>query len=217
MKLAKYNMIEQQLRPWDVLDEYILSVVAQINREDFVPSAYRKLAFADAQLPIGHEQVMLEPKLQARIVQDLQIKPTDTVLEIGTGTGYMTALLARCAKHVVSVDIFADFTQKAAKNLENAGIINIELLTQDASTATAEVLKNKYDVIVVTAALPAKAKYLEKQLTLGGRLFTIVGQKPAMAATITTKNTANSLRDNIIFETVIPFLLNVPTNQAFKF
>lgn len=214
-KLAKNNMIQQQLRTWEVLDEGILSIVNQLAREDFVPAAYRDVAYADTAIRLAHGQIMLPPKEQARIVQELGISATDTVLEIGTGTGYLTALLASCAKSVVSVDIFPEFTEKASKNLERAGINGVTLLTEDASQATCSALQQQYDIIVITCGLPKFNAIYFQALKSGGRLFSIVGQAPAMQATLTTKNATQALETAIIFETVVPFIVN--SNQKLEF
>ncbi|MBX9706161.1 MAG: protein-L-isoaspartate O-methyltransferase, partial [Gammaproteobacteria bacterium] len=213
----KNNMIQQQLRTWEVLDERILAIVDGLAREDFVPTTYRDVAYADTAIPLAHEQIMLPPKEQARIVQELNITATDTVLEIGTGTGYLSALLASCAKSVTSVDIFPEFTEKASKNLEKTGLKNVTLLTEDASQATCSVLQEHYDVIVITCGLPRLSSFYCQALKPGGRLFSITGHAPAMQATITTKSGANTLETAIIFETVVPFIINSSQKSEFIF
>lgn len=214
---AKVNMISQQLRAWGVLNDDLLSIVDSIDRADFVPTNYQKLAYADTQIPLEHNQIMLEPKSQARMIQALALQADDQVLEIGTGTGYMTALLAKSAKKVVSVDIFDEFSQTASKNIEKYDLQNIELITEDATKPSASVLNQQYNAIVITGAVIEQPDYLLNSLTEGGRLVCIVGEAPAMAATLFVKENANLLKDNIIFETVIPFLINTPKNDKFQF
>ncbi len=210
-------MISQQLRAWGVLDDNLLNIVADIDRADFVPNGYEQLAYADTQIPLAHNQIMLEPKVQARIVQALELSSESKVLEIGTGTGYMTALLAKSAKTVLSIDIFSDFSQLAAKKLAQYQIENVELLTEDASKADASMLNQKFDTIVISSAFAEQPNYLLDCLAEEGKLFCFIGRLPVMAATVFTKEAGNSLKDNIIFETVVPFLINSSKNEQFQF
>lgn len=219
MNRAKNNMITQQLRAGGVLDDTILNYFAELNREDFVPADIRDLAYADMQLPLPNEQLILAPKEQGIIIQSLEIKKSDNILEIGTGYGYMTALLAKCSKNLTSVDIFPEFTQIAAKNLKNVGISHVNLVTEDASTSDCSIFSQNYDIIMITGALALEGtkEMYAQYLKPNGRLFTIVGQAPTMQASISTSTNANSLKDNIIFETMVPFLVNTAPKPAFEF
>jgi protein-L-isoaspartate(D-aspartate) O-methyltransferase len=210
---ARTNMLTQQLRTWEVLDQTVLDLITHIPREHFVPAAYANLAFADTNIPLAHEQVMLTPREEARILQTLNISPTDHVLEIGTGSGYMTALLASLAAQVDSVDLFADFTQSAAEKLSALNITNTTLLTGDAARGW----KGNYDVVVITGSLAELPASFYQCVKSGGRLFAILGQAPAMEATLFTQATPNHWQEKKIFETVVPPLLNSlgPTKFVF--
>src|SRR3569832_54463 len=182
---ARHNMIEQQIRPWDVLDQRVLELVANLPREDFVPSAYLSLAYADINIPLEHGQSMMAPKVEARMIQALNLQPRDIVLEIGTGSGYVPALLAKSAKHVYSVDIFADFAERARLKLAGHGITNVTLETGDAATGWER--DQPYDVIAVTGSLPLLPDSLRRQLKVGGRLFVVTGDAPVMSAQLITR------------------------------
>ncbi|MEW6353189.1 MAG: protein-L-isoaspartate O-methyltransferase [Pseudomonadota bacterium] len=211
---ARFNMIEQQIRTWEVLDQSVLDLLARVPREEFVPPAYRKLAFADINIPLGHGQVMMQPKVEGRLLQALQIQPRDTILEVGTGSGYVTALLANLGAQVCSVDIFPDFTDTARRKLAAHGIGNVTLETGDAAQGWAA--HGPYDVIAVTGSLPlATTQGFEQSLKVGGRLFVIVGRAPAMEALLITRvDDAQWVRESL-FETDIPALLNAPQPPAF--
>lgn len=213
---ARFNMIEQQIRPWDVLDPRVLQLVANIHREDFMPEEYRQLAFVDMATPIGHGQMSLSPRLEARILQSLNVRPDDTVLEIGTGCAYLTALFARSAKSVTSIDIFSDFTTAAGKKLAKAGINNVNLVTGDAINGWPEYAP--YDVIAVTGSVPELAYCFQEQLALNGRLFIIVGRSPVMEAQVITRINEQEFIHESVFETDIAALIGTRDYQhAFKF
>ena len=212
---ARFNMIEQQIRTWDVLDQRVLDVMNSVPREQFVPEHYRSLAFADTNIPLGHEQVMMAPKLEGRLLQALAITADDAVLEIGTGSGYLTACLARLGKHVTSLDITADFTTAAAAKLEAQGISNVTLETLDAAEGIES--EKRYDVIAVTGSLPLLQQQFQKNLAVGGRLFIITGSLPIMEANLITRVEENHWSSECLLETCIPPLLHAARPQAFVF
>jgi len=212
---ARFNMIEQQIRPWEVLDPQVLDLLFVVKREDFVPAAYRNLAFADMEIPLGSGQVMLAPRVEARLLQELGIKKTDKVLEIGTGSGYMAALLAARADHVVTVESRPELADFARQNLERAGISNVTIELADGSNGSAA--HGPYDAIIVSGSVPELPAALLKQLRLGGRLAVIVGEAPVMEAQLITC-TADGIYNTInLFETVVPALDGTPTKDGFAF
>jgi len=212
---ARFNMIEQQIRTWDVLDQRVLDVMNSVPREQFVPEHYRSLAFADTNIPLGHDQVMMAPKLEGRLLQALAITADDAVLEIGTGSGYLTACLGRLGKHVTSLDITADFTTAAAAKLEAQGISNVTLETLDAAEGIES--EKRYDVIAVTGSLPLLQQQFQKNLAVGGRLFIITGSLPIMEANLITRVEENHWSSECLLETCIPPLLHAARPQAFVF
>lgn len=212
---ARHNMIEQQIRPWDVLDPRILNLLQRIPREDFVLPEHRSLAFTDMELPIGNDQVMMEPKLEARMLQALAILPTDKVLEVGTGSGYVTAMLANLAAQVVSVEIEPELQQHAARRLATLGIGNVTLEQGNAASGWSN--GQPYNAIAVTGSLPVLPKGLKENLQVGGRLFAVVGEAPAMQAVLVTRINSNEWREETLFETVVPPLQNVHQADAFVF
>lgn len=212
---ARFNMIEQQIRPWDVLDQRVLDVMYETPREKFVPQDYRKLAFADTLIPLGQGQVMMSPNLEGRLLQALTLNPNDSVLEIGTGSGYLTALLARCAKCVDSVDIIEEFTGQAKTKLEALGISNVTLATGDALSGWNS--QNYYDVIVITGSVPAIPETYLKQLEIGGCLFAIVGNSPVMQAQRVNCVKENEWYTEVLFETCFPPLIGASRLTQFVF
>lgn len=213
---ARHNMIEQQIRPWDVLDQRVLNVLTETPREDFVPAQYRStLAFSDISLPLEHGQVMLQPKLEGRLLQSLAIRPGDRILEIGTGSGYLTACLARLGRQVLSVDLYADFKYATERKLEQHGITNVELRTEDAAAGWD--VEQGFDVIAVTGSLPLLHRGFHNALTVGGRLFVIIGEPPVMEAMLITRVAADQWAAESLFDTSIPPLENAPRIENFDF
>jgi protein-L-isoaspartate(D-aspartate) O-methyltransferase len=212
---ARFNMIEQQIRTWEVLDSVVLDLLKQVPREAFVPKEYVGLAFADIEIPIGHGQTMLSPKMEGRILQALQIKPTDKVLEIGTGSGYLTSLMATLASEVYSVEILSDLAKSARQRISRHKIDNVTVETGDAAEGW-----NKhapYDVIVFTGSSPVLPQQAQQQLAIGGRMFIVVGEAPVMEATMIQRISADSFKSDVLFETCLPTLANAPQQQRFKF
>ena len=212
---ARFNMIEQQIRPWEVLDPQVLDLLFVVKREDFVPAAYRNLAFADMEIPIGSGQVMLAPRVEARLLQELGIRQTDKVLEIGSGSGYMAALLAARADHVVTVESRPEIAEFARQNLERAGVANVTIEVGDGVNGWAQ--RGPYDVIVVSGALPSLPDTLLKQLRLGGRLAAIVGEAPVMEAQLVTCSAEGVYNTINLFETVVPALDSGNAKPGFSF
>ena len=211
---ARFNMIEQQIRPWEVLDQRVLDVIAGVPREAFVPERYRNLAFADIRVPIGHDQVMMNPNVEGRLLQSLQIQSSDKILEIGTGSGYLSACLARLGGSVLSVDIVSEFSEQSEKKLRANHISNVTLQTGDAVNGWGE---NQYDVIVLTASLAKLAEHWQQQLNIGGRLFVIVGEEPIMEAILVTRSAEREWGQESLFETEIPPLINSTAPPPFQF
>jgi protein-L-isoaspartate(D-aspartate) O-methyltransferase len=210
---ARLNMIEQQIRPWEVLDQQVLDLLVEVPREDFVPADYRKLAFADMNIPLGHDEVMMSPKVEARMLQSLTIGPGDTILEVGTGSGYVTALLARLGKHVYSVDIHGDFVEAAQTRLSAHSIHNVTLDVGDAAHGWDK--HAPYDVICITGSLPILPKDILHQLKVGGRLFAIVGDSPVMDVMVLTRVGKEEWAKEYIFETDLRPLKNAEQPERF--
>lgn len=211
---ARFNMIEQQIRPWEVLDGTVLDLLSKVPREAFVPDQYRGLAFADIEIPLGANQSMLSPKMEGRILQSLEIKRTDKVLEIGTGSGYLTALLASLAGEVHSVEINAEFSRQAYERLSQQHLNNVTLHIGDGARGWPD--NGPYDVIVFTGSL-ALPPLAAQQLNIGGRLFAVIGEPPVMEATLIRRISADSFRQDVIFETSLPRLENAPQPEKFSF
>jgi protein-L-isoaspartate(D-aspartate) O-methyltransferase len=219
IELARYNMIEQQIRPWEVLDQDVLSLLARMRREDFVPPAARAHAFADLDiaLPTAHgpAQSMLAPKVEARLLQELEVAKHERVLEIGTGSGFMTALLAHQAQHVLSYEIDAGLANFARANLRRAGIGNLTLRAADGSAGALD--EAPFDVILLSGSVPQVPKRLLDQLKPGGRLVAIVGQLPIMQAVLTTRGSDGGLASVELFDTVAPRLTGFDEPSRFVF
>ena len=203
---ARHNMIEQQVRPWDVLDQRVLDVMTTLPREAFVPEQYRALAFADISIPLGQDQVMMSPKLEGRLLQALDIKPDDTALEIGTGSGYLTACLASLGHHVTSWEIFPELSAAAKARLVEQDIGNVTLEVGDATREIAD--EARYDVIAVTGSVPVLQQQFHANLKPGGRLFVITGKPPIMEALLITRLDADTWARESLFETSLPPLVN---------
>jgi protein-L-isoaspartate(D-aspartate) O-methyltransferase len=211
---ARFNMVKQQIQPWELLDSQVLEVLENAPRERFVPPRYRNLAFAGIEIPIDHGQTMMFPVVEARMLQALTLQPTDTVLEIGTGTGFITALLARLAKHVYSVEIFGDFLESAQERLVSLGITNVTLEQGDAAEGWDR--HAPYDVIALTGSVPEIPEAFLHSLRPGGRLFAVVGAPPAMEACLITRIEDAYAREDV-FETVLAPLVNSTKFQRFMF
>jgi protein-L-isoaspartate(D-aspartate) O-methyltransferase len=215
IEAARHNMVVSQIRTWDVFDDRILELLSRAPRQNFVPAALRNLAFADMQLPLGDGEVMMAPLVEARFLQELAIKPTDTVLEIGTGSGYVTWLLSQLAARVHSVEIRGEFTQRASEKLAAHGATNVELEIGDGARGWPK--SGPYDAIFVTGSLPVLPDDFKKQLKVGGRLAVIVGDAPVMDARLIMRLTEQSYDSRSLFETVIPPLRNAPAPDRFVF
>ena len=212
---ARFNMIEQQIRPWEVLDPSVLSLLSVVRREAYVPEAQRDLAFADVELPLGYGQSMLAPRVEARIMQELAIKNTDKVLEIGTGSGYMAALLAAKAEFVYSVEIVPELVEFARANLKRAGVANVSVDLGDGAHGWP--LYAPYDVIVLSGSTPVLPEAIQQQLRIGGRLVAIVGEAPAMQVKLVTRTGEDAYTAITVFETVAAPLVNAQARSAFVF
>jgi protein-L-isoaspartate(D-aspartate) O-methyltransferase len=211
---ARFNMIEQQIRPWDVLDDRVLHVIADTPREDFVPERYRALAFTDISIPLDHGEVMMPPKLEGRLLQSLALQAGDSVLEIGSGSGYLTACLAKLAGSVLGVDLYPDFIEQVGEKLAHHGIGNVELQSGDAASGWDGA---RFDAIAVTGSLPVLHRGFHNALKIGGRLFVIIGKPPIMQALLITRVGEREWNQESLFETSIPALINAPQPESFTF
>jgi protein-L-isoaspartate(D-aspartate) O-methyltransferase len=209
---ARAQMLGQQLRAWEVLDDRVLRAFEQTPRERFVPGDYRELAFADTEIPIGHGQWMLAPKIEGRLLQALQIEPIDEVLEVGTGTGFLTACLSRLARRVTSIDIFPDFVEAARANLAEDNVHNAELTTADALSLE---LPERFDAIAVTGSVPVLDDRFVRMLRPQGRLFIVVGRPPVMEARLITRAANGDTTSQDLFETVLTPLINAERPEPF--
>lgn len=215
---ARFNMIEQQIRPWNVLDGDILEAMTLVRREDFVPEKHRALAFADTELPLGHGQFMLAPRLEARLLQDLHVEPTDTVLEIGTGSGYMAALLGHRAHHVLSLELVPELADAAHHRLRDAGVRNVEVRIADgAAQSEGGTEGGPFDVILLSGSVAQVPPWLLSQLRVGGRLAAIVGDLPMMRTTIVRRNSATDFLTTQPWDTVAPRLQGFAELPQFRF
>ncbi len=212
---ARFNMIEQQIRPWDVLDPQVLDLLFVVKREDYTPSAYRDLAFADMEIPLGQDQVMLAPRVEAKLLQELTVKKTDRVLEIGTGSGYMAALLAGRAEHVVTVESRPEIAAAAKANLDNAGVSNVTVEVGNGANGWSQ--RGPYDVIVLSGSIPAVPASILAQLRVGGRLAVVVGSAPVMEAQLITCTAEGVYNTVNLFETVLPALDGFNAQPGFSF
>ena len=212
---ARFNMVEQQIRPWEVLDGRVLSLLENIHREDFVPVRYRKLAFADLAIPLDCDQVMMRPKIEARMLQALELSEDETVLEIGTGSGFITACLAGLAKHVVSVEIFPELHEAAGLKLKDKGIDNVELFVGDVMRGWQP--EQAHDVVVVTGSVPEVPEQFLGWVNPGGRLFVVTGDSPAMEAYVMNRLDVTEWSQESLFETDLPRLVNAEQAPEFEF
>lgn len=211
---ARFNMIEQQIRPWNVLDQDVLDLLHVVKREHFVPAAYQSLAFADVEIPLPGGDVMLAPKFEARTLQELNVKKHETVLEIGTGSGYMAALLAHRAAKVTTVEINQENKDLADKNLAKAAIGNVKVELGNGAAGWGQ---EQYDVIVVSGALEVLPEALLKQVKVGGRIACITGQPPVMEFNIITRMSETAYNTVKVFETNIRYLTGAPVPSHFQF
>lgn len=212
---ARFNMVEQQIRPWEVLDSRVLSLLETIHREDFVPVRYRKMAFADIAVPLACGQVMMRPKIEARMLQALELREDETALEIGTGSGFVTACLASLAKRVVSVEIFEELHEEAASKLKDKSISNIELFVGDAMMGWQP--EQAHDVVVVTGSVPSVPEQFKGWVNPGGRLFVITGDSPAMEAKLYTRLDVTNWTEESLFETDLARLVHSEPPPEFEF
>lgn len=208
-------MVQQQIRPWDVLDQEVLDLLYVVRREEFVPPAYREIAFSDLEIPIGEGEKMMAPKVEARVLQELAVKPSDRVLEVGTGSGYLTALLAHRAAHVQTVEINAALKAFGEGNLRRAGVRNVSVELGDAARGWPK--HAPFDVIVLTGSTPVLPEALFAQLKPRGRLFAVVGELPVMSARLVTCVAEGSYRAQDLFETVLAPLRNAESREKFVF
>jgi protein-L-isoaspartate(D-aspartate) O-methyltransferase len=214
LELARHNMVEQQVRTWDVLDARVLAVLSSVQREDFVPAAHRNLAFADLCLPLGHAEVMMKPVVEGRILQALGLNPGDSVLEIGTGSGFLTACMARLAAEVVSVEIHADLAESAKGKLAAAGITNVHIETADAVLTFDP--GREFDAVVITGAVFALPERFRRWLKPNGRLFVVEGESPVQRALLLTRQGDNRFTSEGLFETDLPYLTNAAPPRSFN-
>ena len=212
---ARFNMIEQQIRPWDVMDADVLHLLSVVKREDFVPLAYRALAFADMEIPLGQGQFMLAPKVEARLLQDATVQKHEKVLEIGTGSGFMASLLAHRAQRVISLEIDPELAKLARANLQKAGIHNAEVRQADGSQGAPQ--DAPFDVIVLSGSVAEVPQVLLSQLKVGGRLVAIVGEEPVMRATVVTRHGEAAFSTTQAWDTAAPRLVSFPEPSHFKF
>ncbi len=215
VELARFNMVEQQVRPWDVLDTQILDLLQAMPREAFVPNGYENVAYADIDIPIAHGEVMLAPKYVGRMLQALDLHETDIALEVGCGTGYVTALLAKACRDIFSIDIHQDFVDTTAANLKTQGIDNVTLECGDAAQGWDA--HGPYDAIFISGSSPVLAEAFKKSLNRGGRLVAIIGDGPVMQATLITRTAVGEWRTELLFETVTKPLVNAAKPNRFVF
>jgi len=220
LEQARHNMVEQQIRPWEVLDQSVLDLLMIVRRELFVPPAYRLLAFTDMEIPLRIDGVdsgecMFAPKIEARLLQELGLRAHEQVLEVGTGSGYMAALAAHRAQQVLTIEIDPMLAEFGAANLRRNGVHNAQVVVGDGARGWAA--KAPYDAIVVSGGLPMLPPELPAQLKIGGRMAVIVGQAPVMSAQIVTRVTETAFETLKLFETVVKPLRNAPQPSAFRF
>jgi len=215
LEQTRFNMVSQQIRTWNVLDDNVLDLLYKIKREEFVPAENRAMAFVDMEIPLGYGQVMLTPKMEARILQELHVKKTDKILEVGSGSGYLTALLANQSAHVYSVEIVPELKMLAENNLKAHEITNVTIEQGDAARGWPK--NGPYDVIVLTASTPVLPDSFQKSLNPGGRLFAIVGEDPVMEALLITCVAPGEFTATKLFETSTAPLINALQPARFSF
>jgi protein-L-isoaspartate(D-aspartate) O-methyltransferase len=220
---ARFNMIEQQIRPWEVLDARVLALLSEVRREQFVPAAFQSLALADMEIPLSSPAVegecMLPPKVEARALQDLDLQPTDNVLEIGTGSGYMAALLGKLAARVLSIEIQPERAKQAQANLQSAGLNNVEVRVADAAANRFAACSSAapYDAILISGSVAEVPADLLALLKTGGRLFAVVGQEPMMRATLVRRTGEAAFHTEQPWDIVVPRMKHFPEPSRFQF
>ena len=212
---ARFNMVEQQIRPWQVLDPQVLTVLSNVQRELFVPQAYQAMAYTDTDIPLGHDQAMLPPRVAARLMHDLHLTGAEKVLEIGTGSGYMTALLAGRAQRVVSLEIDPELASTARNNLQRAGVTNVDVRVADGSAGAAG--DAPFDAIVLSGSVAEVPQALLQQLKVGGHLLAIVGQDHVMVATLYTRTAEAAWDSKALWDHTAPRLQGFTEPTRFKF
>lgn len=215
--LARFNMIEQQVRPWDVLDARVLEVMGQVRREDFVPDAYKGLAYADIEIPLANGSQMLAPRVVGHLLQAIAVRPGERALEVGTGSGYVTACLNQLGATVLSLELDVELAEQARERLGAQGLERVVVCICDGLSRPLD--GGPFDVIALTGSLPTEEPLavLQNQLALGGRLFCVLGTAPAMEAVLITRVTKERFERQSLFETEIPALRNAPLPEAFEF
>ena len=212
---ARFNMIEQQIRPWKVLDQQVLDVMATLPREQFVPDAYQGLAFADIAIPLGSDRFMLHPREEGRLLQAVKPKLNEKVLVINSGSGYITALVASMAEEVISVDGNEDFMTMTSENLAALNINNVTVNCGDGSQGWQD--QAPYDVIIILGSMQLLSESIVSQLNIGGRMFCIIGKEPTMEAILINRTSENDWQEECLFETLVPALENSPIAEQFHF
>ena len=212
---ARFNMVHQQIRTWEVVDQRVIDLLDELPRDHFVPDAYKNLAYSDTEIPIGNGQHMMAPKIEAKLLQALNIQASDLILEIGTGSGFLTACLAKLGSRVISLEIDDSFIPSAQAKLDGQGIKNAEIRHLDGLAAAAE--GAPFDVIAVTGSLPQINDGLKQQLKVGGRMFIVTGESPVMEAQLVTRVGDDDWRTEGLFETELAALTNAPHKSRFSF
>lgn len=216
VELARNNMIEQQVRPWDVSDQSVLGIMQELPREHFVPEIHQRLAFADIEIPINCNEKMMHPRVEGRVLQSLGIQAEDEIFELGTGSGFLTACLAKLGHHVHSIEIHPELSESAAQQLKSEGITNVTLIQGDACQGWDDD-SIQYDAIAITASYPEYNDAFESMLKPGGRLFVIVGEDPVMEALKITKSDTGEIRKEVLFETSLPSVHGLSKKSDFSF
>ena len=212
---ARFNMIEQQIRPWNVLNDEVLHLLSVVKREDFVPLAHKALAFVDMEIPLGNGQTMLAPRLEARLLQDAAVRKHEKVLEIGAGSGYLTALLAHQAQRVIALEIDPQQVKVARANLQKAGVHNAEVRQFDGAIGAAA--EAPFDLIVLGGSVAEVPQNLLAQVKVGGRLLAVVGEDPVMCATLITRVSETEFKTRALWDSAAPALQNFPVPSHFQF
>lgn len=216
LERAHFNMVEQQVRPWEVLDEKVLEALHNVKREDFVPAAHRRLAYADLEIPLAHGECMMKPVVEGRMLQALDIKFSDAILEIGTGTGYITACLAALGREVTSIDLHQDFIEEATRKLQEKNVANAQLQVADAMRSFE--CDYEFDAICVTGAAAAMPEKFKKWMKpAGGRMFIVTGDSPAMQAKLVTRLDHGNWVEETLFETDLRYLAHASPIKQFTF